>query len=79
MLTYIVMLTRMPPLQHVVFTVLKGSLSILKSMSKGVMVQSIRNIYDTSWVLQPFTVDCKENTPEAVIEPCKMHKMVELI
>ena len=36
------------------------------------------NIYDTSWVLQPFTVDCKENTPEAVIEPCKMHKMVEL-
>ena len=36
------------------------------------------NIYDTSWVLQPFTVDCKENTPEAVIEPCKMHKMVGL-
>mgnify|MGYP003390672750 FL=1 len=28
--------------------------------------------------IQPFTVDCKENTPEAVIEPCKMHKMVGL-
>lgn len=36
------------------------------------------NIYDTSWSLQPFTVDLKENTPQPVIEPCRMKKMMEL-
>jgi len=36
------------------------------------------NIYDTSWVLQPFTVDLKKNSPLALIAPCKLDEMLQL-
>lgn len=36
------------------------------------------NIYDTSWVLQPFKVDLKENSPIALAQPKKLGDMIQL-
>ena len=36
------------------------------------------NIYDTSWVLQPFTVDLKKNTPAILATPKKLQEMIKL-
>lgn len=36
------------------------------------------NIYDTTWLLQPFTVDLKDNTPKPIVKPVKINMMVEL-
>lgn len=36
------------------------------------------NIYDTSWQLQPFTVDLKENTPIALDAPPQLMEMISL-
>ena len=36
------------------------------------------NMYDTSWILQPFTVDLKNNTPTCLARPQKLNKMLQL-
>ena len=36
------------------------------------------NIYDTSWVLQPFTVDLKNNSPVSLIEPVRLDILINL-
>ena len=36
------------------------------------------NIYDPNWNLQPFKVDCKENTPCEIRMPSKYNEMIEL-
>jgi len=36
------------------------------------------NIYDTSWVLQPFTVDLKTNSPVCLKKPARLCMVIEL-
>lgn len=36
------------------------------------------NIYNTSWELQLFTVDCKKSMPNEISEPLKFTKMIDL-
>ncbi|MEC8123408.1 MAG: ATP-grasp fold amidoligase family protein, partial [Pseudomonadota bacterium] len=36
------------------------------------------NIYDTDWVLQPFTVDLKNNSPLGLAQPKSLSKMLQL-
>ncbi len=36
------------------------------------------NIYDTSWLLQPFKVDLKENAPNNIGRPPQLEKLLEL-
>ncbi len=36
------------------------------------------NIYDENWVLQPFTVDLKQNSPEALDKPNQLKELIKL-
>lgn len=40
--------------------------------------QNYSNIYDTLWVLQPFQVDLKENSPIALAAPKQLQDIIEL-